>query len=121
MEPRKHIADPVRSLRTGLPLDLEFRTKGELAIDVCVAAYAGGIGFDFACGDEVYGSCTQLREFFETRSQAYVLRVPSNFTLTLAAGTTLTCAQAVSRLLKDKRRWEIRSAGHGPKGQRWYA
>ena len=30
-------------------------------------------------------------------------------------------AQAVKALLKDKRRWEIRSAGHGSKGQRWYA
>ena len=105
----------------GLPLDLAFRTKGQLAIDICAAAYADGIRFDFACGDEVYGRCTQLREFFETRGQAYVLRVPSDFTLTLAAGTQLTRAQAVRRLLKDKRRWEIRSAGHGSKGQRWYA
>jgi SRSO17 transposase len=119
--PAEHIADPVRSLVMGLPLDLQFRTKGQLAIDVCAAAYADGIGFDFACGDEVYGSCTQLREFFEARGQGYVLRVPSNFTLTLAAGTKLTCAQAVSRLLTDKRRWEIRSAGHGSKGERWYA
>jgi hypothetical protein len=69
----------------------------------------------------VYGSCTQLRAFFEDNDQAYVLRVPSNFTLTLAAGTTLTCAQAVSRLLKHKRRWEVRSAGSGSKGERWYA
>ncbi len=105
----------------GLPPDLEFRTKGQLAIDICAAAYADGIGFDFACGDEVYGSCTQLREFFETRGQAYVLRVPSNFTLTLAAGTKLTCAEAVTALLRHKRRWEVRSAGKGSKGQRWYA
>ena len=49
----------------GLPLDLAFRTKGQLAIDICTAAYADGISFDFTCGDEVYGSCTQLREFFE--------------------------------------------------------
>ena len=81
----------------GLPLDLAFRTKGQLAIDICAGAYADGIRFDFACGDEVYGSCTQLRESFEARGQAYVLRVPSNFTLTLTAGTTLPCAQAVSR------------------------
>ena len=119
--PREHIDDPVKSLLMGLPLDLGFRTKGQLAIDVCMAAYADGIGFDFACGDEVYGNCTQLREFFEDNNQAYVLRVPSNFTLTLAAGTKMTCAQAVKALLKDKRRWEIRSAGHGSKGQRWYA
>jgi len=119
--PAEHIADPVKSLLRGLPLDLEFRTKGQLAIDVCAAAYADGIGFDFACGDEVYGSCTQLRGFFEARGQAYVLRVPSSFTLTLAAGTKLTCAQAVTALLTHKRRWEVRSAGAGSKGQRWYA
>src|SRR5271165_3181210 len=119
--PREHIDDPVKSLLMGLPLDLAFRTKGQLAIDICAATYADGIGFDFACGDEVYGSCTQLREFFETRGQAYVLRVPSNFTLTLAAGTKMTCAQAVKALLKHERRWEIRSAGHGSKGERWYA
>jgi hypothetical protein len=47
--------------------------------------------------------------------------VPSNFTLTLAAGTKMTCAEAVKALLEHERRWEIRSAGHGSKGQRWYA
>ena len=119
--PAEHIDDPVKSLAMGLPPDLEFRTKGQLAIDLCAEVYADGLRFDFACGDEVYGSCTQLREFFEDNGQAYVLRVPSNFTLTLAAGTKLTCAQAVSRLLKDRRRWKVRSAGRGSKGERWYA
>ena len=119
--PAEHIDDPVKSLAMGLPPDLEFRTKGQLAIDLCAEVYADGLRFDFACGDEVYGSCTQLREFFEDNGQAYVLRVPSNFTLTLAAGTKLTCAQAVSRLLKDRRRWEVRSACRGSKGERWYA
>ena len=57
--PREHIEDPVRSLVMGLPLDLEFRTRGQLAIDICADAYADGLrGFDFICGDEVYGGCT---------------------------------------------------------------
>ena len=34
----------------------------------------------------------------------------------------MTCADAVKTLLKDKdRRWEVRSAGQGSKGERWYA
>jgi len=119
--PREHLDDPVKSLLMGLPLDLGFRTKGQLAIDICADACADGIRFDFTCGDEVYGNCTGLREFFEASGQAYVLRVPSNFMLTLAAGTKLTCAEAVRALLKDKRRWEVRSAGSGSKGERWYA
>ena len=119
--PREHLEDPVKSLLMGLALDLGFRTRGQLAIDLSTGAAAGGIRPDFYCGDEVYGNCTQLRQHFEAEGQAYVLRVPSNFTLTLAAGTKLTCAKAVTALLKDKRRWEVRSAGHGSKGERWYA
>jgi len=119
--PREQITDPVASLVTGLPPGLEFRAKGQLAADICADAYADGISFDFICGDEVYGSSTRLREFLETRGQAYALRVASNFMVTLAAGTKLTCAQAVKRLVSDRRRWEVRSAGQGSKGKRWYA
>jgi hypothetical protein len=95
--------------------------KGELAIDVCAEAFGDGVRLDFVCGDEVYGACTKLRKFLEDHGQGYVLRVPSTFRLTLAAGVTPTCKQAVTRLLQDTRRWEIRSAGTGSKGQRWYA
>ena len=119
--PAEHLADPVKSLVMGLPDDLVFRTKGQLAIDVFTDAFADGAWFDFACGDEVYGSCTELRQFLEDRRQGYVLRVPSSFRLAVAAGATVTCKQAVTRLLKGARRWEVRSAGPGSKGQRWYA
>ena len=51
--PREHIEDPVKSLLMGLPLDLGFRTKGQLAIDICADAYADGIRFDFACGNRL--------------------------------------------------------------------
>jgi SRSO17 transposase len=119
--PREHIEDRVKSLAMGLPEDLEFRTKGQLAMRICAEAYADGLSFDFACGDEVYGACTKLREFFEGEGQAYVLRVASNFTVALAPGTRMTCKEAVKKLLKDRRRWEVRSAGKGSKGERWYA
>ena len=119
--PREQIEDPVKFLLMGLPPDLGFRTKGQLAIDISTDAAADGIRPDFYCGDEVYGHCTGLREHFEAERQAYVLRVPSNFMLTLAAGTKMTCADAVQALLKHPRRWEVRSAGGGSKGQRWYA
>ena len=119
--PAEDIADPVKSLVTGLPLDLRFRTKGQLAIDVLEDAYGDGLAFDFVCGDEVYGSCTELRQFLEDRGQAYVLRVASSFTFALAPGTRMTCADAVKKLLKGKQGWEVRSAGQGSKGGRWYA
>jgi hypothetical protein len=33
----------------------------------------------------------------------------------------MTCADAVKKLLKGNRGWEVRSAGSGSKGERWYA
>jgi hypothetical protein len=119
--PAGDITDPVKFLVTALPLDLQFRTKGQLAIDVLGGAYADGLSFDVACGDEVYGSCTELRRFPEDRGQAYVLRVASSFISPLAPGIPVTCKEAVKKLLKGKRAWEARSAGQGSKGERWYA
>jgi SRSO17 transposase len=119
--PREQVSDPVKALVTGLPPGLRFRTKGQLAIDVLGDAYADGLSFDFTCGDEVYGSCTELRRYLEDRGQAYVLRVASSFTLALAARITMTCAAAVKKLLRDKKAWEVRSAGKGSKGERWYS
>jgi SRSO17 transposase len=119
--PREHLEDPVQRRVTGLPPDLVFRTKGQLAIDLIGEVLADGIRLDFACGDEVYGSCTRLREYLESRGQAYVLRVPSNFYLTAARGVRLTCKQAAATLAGAGRGWEVRSAGTGAKGQRWYA
>jgi len=40
--PAEQIADPVASLVTGLPPGLEFRTKGQLAMDICAAATPTG-------------------------------------------------------------------------------
>jgi SRSO17 transposase len=119
--PAEHITDPVKSRAMGLPPGLAFRTKGQLAIGILTDALDDGIRLDFACGDEVYGSCTQLRAFLEGRGQGYVLRVPSNFHLTLARGVRLTCKEAAARLLNARRSWEVRSAGKGSKGNRWYA
>jgi SRSO17 transposase len=120
--PREQAGDPAKQKIMGLPGDLVFRTKGQLAIDLLTEAFADGIGLDFVCGDEVYGSCTELRGYLEARGQGYVLRVPSNFHLTLAQGVKLSCKQAVARLLlASARGWEVRSAGKGSKGARWYA
>jgi SRSO17 transposase len=116
--PADQIDDPVKSLVMGLPDDLVFRTKGQLAIGILTDALADGPQLDFVCGDEVYGRCTQLREFREQAGQVYVLRVPSSFHLTLTRGITLTGGQAPAD-------WDPplggRSAGTGSKGQRWYA
>src|SRR5260370_1137162 len=91
--PAGHLRDPAASAVMGLPADLVFRTKGQLAIGLCADAFADGVWFDFVCGDEVYGNSTELREFCEDRGQGYVLRVRSTFHLVLAGrGAAVACA-----------------------------
>jgi hypothetical protein len=69
----------------------------------------------------VLDNCEHLLDgvagLLEERGQAYVLRVASPFMLTLAPGTKMSCADVVKKLLKDKRTWEVRSAGQGSKGR----
>ena len=74
------------SLVMGLPLDLEFRTKGQLATDICADSYVDGLALDFICGVEVYGGSTRLGTSSRPTSQAYVLRIASSFVITLAGG-----------------------------------
>lgn len=109
------------TLVMGLPDGLQFRTKGQLAIDVLTETLTGGTKLDFVCGDEVYGACTELREFCEERGQGYVLRVPSTFRLTLARGITMTCAQASETALSSAGRSRparaARRPGRGPLGR----
>ncbi|MGW6498701.1 IS701 family transposase [Nonomuraea angiospora] len=119
--PAEQISDPVKAITTGLPLELRFATKGELAIDLLTDAWSDGVRLDFVVGDEVYGACTTLRTFLEEHGQAYVLRIRATFTLTLGGGTCLTCEQVMATHLKQKRQWTTRSAGDGSKGERTYA
>jgi hypothetical protein len=50
-----------------------------------------------------------------------VLRVAFSFMVTLSPATMVTCADAAKRLVKGKRRWQVRSAGKGSKTDRWHA
>ena len=114
--PREQIEDPVKSLVMGLPLDLGFRTKGQLAIDICADALADGIRFDFVLRGRGLRQLHPAAGVLRSQRPGVRAAGASNFSLTLAAGTKMTCAEAVTGLLKDKRRWEVRSAGKGSKG-----
>lgn len=119
--PEEQLKDPEKTTRTQLPEDLEFATKGQLGAQLIRETHEEGISADFVTGDEVYGASPDLREYCEQTEQGYVLRVACTFPITLGAGTTLTCKQAVRHHLKTNRRWKIASAGPGSKGERLYA
>jgi SRSO17 transposase len=119
--PEEHLTDPQKAKKTGLPHDLESATKGQLAVKILKETHDEGHRADFIAGDEVYGSSPDVREYCEDNSHAYVLRVRSDFPLTLAGGTKLTCKELAKKHLKGKKGWKIHPAGSGSKGARLYA
>lgn len=63
--PAEQIEDAATASRMGLPQDLEFATKGQLATQILAQTHADGLVFGFVCGDEVYGSSPDLRRYME--------------------------------------------------------
>jgi hypothetical protein len=94
--PTAHIGDPAASAVMGLPEELAFRTKGQLAIDILAEAVADGVRLDFVCGDEVSRSPsrnrTPARSPAPTRQRRTLARLaappPSLFTVVPPANTT---------------------------------
>jgi SRSO17 transposase len=119
--PEEDFDDETKRERAGLPPDLVFRTKGQLAADMFEQVHDEGYRADFTVGDEVYGASPDLRAAIESRGQGYVLRVSKNHTFTTRAGTVLTAKQAVKKFLKGKKHWTVASCGDGSKGARLYA
>jgi SRSO17 transposase len=101
----------------GVPEEVMFATKPELAGALLQKARQRGIGAAFVTGDEVYGG-RDLRRAIRALGMGYVLAVRANHALTLGSGRTLTAAGA-ARLIPAGA-WQRMRTGHGTKGSRHY-
>jgi len=86
-------ADEEHRELAGVPEEVMFATKPELAGALLQRAHERGIRAAFVTGDEVYGG-RDLRRAIRTLGMGYVLAVRANHTLTLGSGRTLTAAGA---------------------------
>jgi SRSO17 transposase len=101
----------------GIPDEVMFATKPQLAGDLLERAHEQGIRAAFVAGDEVYGG-RELRQAIRSRSMGYVLAVRSNTAVTPGSGLTVTAAGA-AKLIPD-RGWQRLCTGSGTKGVRHY-
>jgi SRSO17 transposase len=102
----------------GVPDDLEFKTKPQLAAEIVKELLAEGRCPPWVTGDEVYGRDAKLRGFLEARRTGYVLKIPCSFRVTLPSGQKIRADHA-ARLVPPGG-WQTASAGHGSKGERDY-
>src|SRR5215468_353433 len=86
-------ADEEHRKLAGVPEEVMFATKPQLAGGLLDRAHSAGIRAAFVAGDEVYGG-RELRGGIRRRGMGYVLAVRANHTVTVGSGRTLTAAGA---------------------------
>jgi SRSO17 transposase len=115
--PADRAADEERRELAGVPDEVMFATKPELAGQLLQHAHDLGIRAAFIAGDEVYGGL-ELRRGIRERGAGYVLAVRSNHTVTLPSNRRLTVKKAAD-LLKPAM-WQRMRTGSATKGAKDY-
>jgi SRSO17 transposase len=118
--PADQLDDPDRRAELGIPADIVFRTKPQLAIDIVTDALADQTMPPWCAGDEVYGRSTQLRRHLEDHQIGYVLRVGCAFTLEPNPTTRLRVDTLAATHLATDQHWQTVTVP-GSKGERSYA
>ncbi|SRR6266487_2544457 len=114
--PEEWAADRVRCREAGIPDEVEFATKGELAQQMLARAFAAGVPADWVVGDTVYGY-DELRLWLDEQQKNYVLAVPETH-MVWVQGRQQPVG-LVAALLPEEA-WVVLSAGEGSKGPRLY-
>jgi len=115
--PEGWAADEERRELAGVPDEITFKTKPQLAGDLLQHAHDQGIRAGFVAGDEVYGG-RDLRKSIRARGTGYVLAVRSNYAATLPSGRRLSVKTA-SNLVKPAT-WQRMRTGSATKGAKDY-
>jgi SRSO17 transposase len=115
--PQGWAADEERRELTGVPEELVFATKPELAAALLTRAVAEQrVHAAFFAADEVYGG-REVRRTCRTLGLGYAIAVRANHKVTTPGGA-MTCKDALQ--LIPKRAWQRMRTGTGSKGARDY-
>ncbi len=114
--PQEWTEDRVRCREAGIPDEVEFATKGELAQQMLARAFAAGVPADWVVGDTVYGY-DELRIWLEEQQKNYVLAVPETHTVWVQGRQQ---PGGLLAALLPEESWVVLSAGEGSKGSRLY-
>ena len=119
--PQAWTQDRGRCREAGVPDEVEFATKPELAMQMLTRALDADVPAGWVTADEVYGQHSRLRRMLEEREMPYALAVPVNQRVIAVVEGKVTelRADALARHLPAQA-WKKVSAGAGAKGPRLY-
>ena len=114
--PEVWTSDAQRRAEAGIPEDVGFATKGQLAQTMLARVFAANVPARWVTGDAVYGH-DELRRWLEEHGRSYVLAVACTH-LIWTAGRQEEVQSLAATLAADA--WTRLSAGMGSQGPRWY-
>jgi SRSO17 transposase len=117
--PRSWTDDRPRCREAGIPGQVEFCTKPQLAKVMLARALDAGMPATWVTADEVYGGDGRLRRWLEERDQPHVLAVNRKQSLVSGLFRFERADRLAARIPAGA--WRHYSAGAGAKGERVYA
>jgi SRSO17 transposase len=114
--PEEWTSDRVRCREAGIGDEVAFATKGDLARQMLVRAFAAGVSARWVVGDTVYGY-DELRLWLDEQQKNYVVAVPETHAVWVAGRQQPV--GLVAALLPESA-WVVLPAGEGSKGPRLY-
>jgi len=121
--PEEWASDFARRHEAGVPDDVTFATKPELARRMLERLCAAGLPAAWVTGDTVYGGSGPLRAWLEEQRQPYVLAITANDGVDLPTGDQTSMhvlPKEIAAYALDPHEWRRLSAGDGSKGARLY-
>ena len=115
--PGEWTEDLTRRQEAGVPEEVTFQTKPQLAKTMLQRALESGVPATWVTGDEVYGSDRRLRVWLEQQGMPHVLAVKSNEPLCFGM-KQVRAAKLAKQVPAEE--WVRLSAGQGAKGPRIY-
>ena len=119
--PQVWAEDWERRREAGVPEDVSFRTKPQLAQLMLERAVESGVPFDWVAGDEVYGNDRNLRLWLEREGLSHVLAIKRSeklWALTEKGPRQVRADRLASQV--EETGWVRCSSGDGAKGPRVY-
>ena len=117
--PESWTGDRLRCAVAGVPDEIGFATRSELADDMITAAIEARVPARWVAVDEAYGNNTALRARLREIRLGYVVAISRDHLVPIDGGKTRQRADLLAAALPASA-WTRRSAGDGSKGPRFY-
>ena len=115
--PEEWIEDEQRRKKAGVPEELTFKTKPEMALEMVQETTNAGVPYNWVTGDSIYGDYTDIRMWLENQRKSYVMCLSGK-----AHVWRGWKQEKVSNVMKNlpEEGWFSASCGDGSKGARVY-